>query len=157
MLSDYQGPYVRRPTLVVRDMHEALKVYRDILGFRLAYKPKPPAGYDVYEIFNIPLGTPLLFVPLDSDRKEGAMALLASPLMKPLDHERNGISSALVLDVGSRLSKIMVDVERAGYKTLAPHALPGGGTEAGFFDRDGHLIVIFDNTVFNGQPQTERK
>lgn len=140
--STYRGSYIKRPTLVVHDMEKALSLYRDILGFQLgSLKQDPPDSY-VFTAFNIPEGTIVRHATMDTDVEKRALSLVEVKEMKVPDDTGLRTSTILVNSNG-RLDEILARLKAENYKILPSHPLGKTGTEVGFIDNDGHLIVVY--------------
>ena len=143
------GLRLQRPNLVVADMERALKLYRDILGFRLDFmKDSTPAGYD-YTVFQIPRDAQVRFAVLSANIEQPRSLALTevagvelAPVPLPQRH-------ALVLNVEA-FDEVVAAVQREGL-LLHPEELlqtqdGRTGRELGFVDHDGHLVVIYTIT-----------
>jgi catechol 2,3-dioxygenase-like lactoylglutathione lyase family enzyme len=140
----YTGGYVRRPTLVVSNMDEALALYRDILGFRLgSLKQDPPDSY-VYPAFNIPAGADVMHATLDSDNEVRTLSLVEYKDLMPVDARSDVRRAAVLINANGRFGDIKTKLEEGGFHLLPEHPLGETGVEMGFLDRDGHLIVIYE-------------
>jgi len=143
------GLRLQRPNLVVADMDRALKLYRDILGFRLDFmKDSTPDGYD-YTVFQIPRDAQVRFAVLSANAEQPRSLALTqvagvelAPVALPQRH-------ALVLNVEA-FDQVVAAVRSEGL-FLHPEELletqdGRTGRELGFVDHDGHLIVIYTIT-----------
>lgn len=140
----YSGVYIRRPTLVVRDMEESLSLYRDTLGLVLGdLRADPPDSY-VFTTFNIPAGTPVMHATLDSDRGKRVLSLVAVASMPTPEADAGIRTSAILVNANGRLAEIRDQLVGDGYLVLPNHALGETGTEFAFVDRDGHLIALYE-------------
>jgi catechol 2,3-dioxygenase-like lactoylglutathione lyase family enzyme len=137
---------VKRPNLVVSDMDRALRVYRDILGFKVfALDPSGPESYS-YPVFKFPKDARLRMATLNTPGGVRVFALTelkGVPLPpKPVPHR-----SAVVLEVKD-IDGIMARVAAEGLPVVPPKSskTPEGLTfiEQAFEDHDGHLIVLYE-------------
>jgi catechol 2,3-dioxygenase-like lactoylglutathione lyase family enzyme len=137
---------VKRPNLVVSDMDRALRVYRDILGFKVfAVAPSGPDSYS-YPVFKFPKDAKLKMATLntaDGVRVLAITELTGAPLPpKPVPHR-----SAVVLEVKG-IEQIMARIAAEGLPVVPPKPskTPEGLTfiEQAFEDHDGHLIVLYE-------------
>jgi catechol 2,3-dioxygenase-like lactoylglutathione lyase family enzyme len=137
---------VKRPNLVVSDMDRALRVYRDILGFKVfALDPSGPESYS-YPVFKFPKDAKLRMATLNTPNGVRVLALTelkGAPLPpKPVPHR-----SAVVIEVKG-IEQVMARVAAEGLPTVPPKPskTPEGLTfiEQAFEDHDGHLIVLYE-------------
>ena len=141
--SDYDGSYIRRPTLVVSDMDASLALYRDILGFRLGSLREDPKDSYVFESFNLPLEATVRHATLDSDNEKRTLSLVEYKDLAPIDAKNNPRRAAVLVNANGRFDEIKTALEESEYHVLSTHALGENGVEMGFLDPDGHLIVIY--------------
>jgi catechol 2,3-dioxygenase-like lactoylglutathione lyase family enzyme len=137
---------VKRPNLVVADMDRALRVYRDILGFKVfALDPSGPESYS-YPVFKFPKDGKLRMATLNTPTGVRVLALTelkGAPLPpEPLPHR-----SAIVVEVKG-IEQIMARVAAEGLAVVPPKPskTPEGLTfiEQAFEDHDGHLVVLYE-------------
>ncbi|MFO7693970.1 MAG: VOC family protein [Vicinamibacterales bacterium] len=137
---------VKRPNLVVSDMDRALRVYRDILGFKVfAVSPSGPDSYS-YPVFKFPVNAKLKMATLntaDGVRVLAITELTGVPLPpRPVPHR-----SAVVLEVKG-IEQVIARVTAEGLHVVPPRPskTPEGLTfiEQAFEDHDGHLIVLYE-------------
>jgi catechol 2,3-dioxygenase-like lactoylglutathione lyase family enzyme len=139
-------PMMKRVNLCVADMERSLKVYRDILGFRVNHLKDSTSDSYSYPVFQFPKHAKLRFATLDSPTQERTFALtevtgitLPRP---PLPH-----MSAVVLNCVN-FDEVVAKVKAMGLAVVPEQALPGPdgkpkGRETAFVDPDGHLIVLY--------------
>ena len=127
---------------MVSDMDTALRLYRDILGFKLgSLKQDPPDSY-VFTAFNIPAGTDVMHATFDTDVEKRALSLVEVKSMPAL--ASNGLrTSTILVNANGRLDEILSALNAENYEILPSHPLGKTGTEVGFIDKDGHLIVVY--------------
>lgn len=142
--ASYNGSYIRRPTLVVSDMEASLSLYRDILGFQLGTLKEDPKDSYGYTVFNIPRDEVVMFATLDSDVEKRTLALVEVKSLTPYSPEDGVRRAAFVINANGRLSEIIKMLEAGGYTVFPPYPLNETGTEVGFLDPDGHLVVIYE-------------
>lgn len=140
---EYEGSYVRRPTLVISDMEASLALYRDILGFRLGSLKEDPKDSYVFKAFNIPIDATVMHATLDSDTEKRTLSLVEYKGLAPIDAENAVRRSAVLVNANGRFGDIKEQLEDGGYMLLPSHKLGKNGVEMGFLDPDGHLIVIY--------------
>ncbi len=64
------GPRLQRPNFVVADLDRALRVYRDILGFSVAFIEESDAASYAYPVFEIPSAARLRFHVLNANPEQ---------------------------------------------------------------------------------------
>jgi len=137
---------VKRPNLVVADMDRALRVYRDILGFKVfALDPSGPDSYS-YPVFKFPKEGKLRMATLNTPNGVRVLALTelkGAPLPpKPVPHR-----SAVVIEVKG-IEQVIARVAAEGLPVVPPKSskTPEGLTfiEQAFEDHDGHLVVLYE-------------
>lgn len=139
---------VQRTTLLVADLERALRLYRDVLGFTVAFvKDSDSASYS-YPAFAIPPGARIRFATLDAGLVPRALGL--TEVQGALLPRPTGIRpAALVLETRG-LKELLRRIE----STLpAVRVLPAGelvthdgrrGIEVALWDEDGHVIVLYE-------------
>lgn len=137
---------IKRPNLVVSDLDRALRVYRDILGFKVfAVTDSGPDSYS-YPVFQFPKDAKLRMATLSTDTGVRILALTelsGSPLPpKPVPHR-----DAIVIEVRG-IEEIIARARAAGLHVVPPRTskTPEGQTfiEQAFEDADGHLVVLYE-------------
>ncbi|MCX6550070.1 MAG: VOC family protein [Acidobacteria bacterium] len=137
---------IKRPNLVVSDMDRALRVYRDILAFKVfALDASGPESYS-YPVFKFPKEAKLRMATLSTETGVRILALTemkGAPLPpKPVPHR-----DAVVIEVKG-IEQVMEKVKAEGLSIVPPKLskTPEGLTfiEQAFEDHDGHLIVLYE-------------
>jgi catechol 2,3-dioxygenase-like lactoylglutathione lyase family enzyme len=137
---------IKRPNLVVSNLERSLKVYRDILGFRVfAVTESGPDSYS-YPVFQFPKQAKLRMATLNTETGVRILALTemtGAPLPpKPVPHR-----DAIVIEVKG-IEQIIERVKAEGLTVVPskPSKTPEGLTflEQAFEDHDGHLIVLYE-------------
>lgn len=105
-------------------------------------KQDPPDSY-VFEAFNIPAGTVVRHATLDSDDEKRTLSLVEVKHMRKHASPDGLRRTAVLVNTNGRFDEIASQLNQQGYKLLGPHPLGKTGTEQGFIDPDGHLIVIY--------------
>jgi catechol 2,3-dioxygenase-like lactoylglutathione lyase family enzyme len=138
----------QRANFVVRDLDRALTLYRDALGFEVAFtQGHNPDSYS-FPVFDIPGGAELRFCVLSTASQERVMALteIRGCELAPVPHPRRG---AIVLEVGDP------DAIAAAARSVGATVCEEGelltkdgrkGREIGIVDFDDNLIVIYHIT-----------
>lgn len=140
----YAGVYIRRPTLVVKDMERALALYRDVLGLSVGRLGEDPPDSYVFTFFNIPADTTVMHATLDTDQGQRVLSLVSVPSMDAKVREDSLRTSAILINANGRLAAIREQLIKQGYTVLPSHTLGKTGTEFGFIDHDGHLIALYE-------------
>ncbi len=143
---------LQRANFVVRDLEQALGLYRDILGFEVEFIEDSPADSYSYVAFEIERKATLRFAVLSAPGQPRVMALTEIKGVK-LKHCPDPKRSAIVLEVGD----FDYVCERAIAWGLIVHpeerlVTHDGrtGREAGIVDHDGNLVVIYTITSTAG-------
>ena len=137
---------IKRPNLVVSNMERALRVYRDILGFKVfAIDASSPESYS-YPVFKFPKQAKLRMATLNT---EGGVRVLALTEMTgaPLPPATVPHRDAIVIEVRG-IETIIERVRAEGLVVVPskPSKTPEGKLflEQAFEDHDGHLIVLYE-------------
>lgn len=154
--ADAPPTLVRRSTLLVSDIENSLKIYRDALGLEVIYDKEVPIGGK-----GLPTGVfdakgRLIFLRSAKDHTVGVIALmqyLDKPIAKPASIRRQLTTGDCVLvlntnKVGERMGDVKkvpgVHVQSEGTVDI----YPGMGTSKvkvlgnSFFDPDGHFVEL---------------
>jgi catechol 2,3-dioxygenase-like lactoylglutathione lyase family enzyme len=138
-------PFFQRIALVVDDLDKAFEVYRDLLGFELEFIGDDTSDAFAYEVFAIPREVKIRFSALSSESQQRTLALIEAPGFAAGQSERR---SAAVVQVPSVI-ETTARVRALGLKAHEPRTEldPANGpprTEGGFYDHDGHTVVIYN-------------
>lgn len=139
-------PFFQRAALLVEDLDRAFEVYRDLLGFSLEYIGDQESDAFAYEIFDIPETVVIRFAALSSESQQRTLALIEAP-----GHAAGRGAprhAATVIQVPS-VKKTLDGARVLGLNTCEPRTEldPAKGpprTESGFYDHDGHTVVIYN-------------
>lgn len=138
-------PFFQRAALLVDDLDKALEVYRDLLGLELEFVGDDESDSFAYEIFAIPQNVQTRFAALSSESQQRTLALIEAPGHAAAQSERR---TAVVIQVES-VAETLAAAKALGLKTcearteLDPTKGPPR-TESGFYDHDGHTVVIYN-------------
>jgi catechol 2,3-dioxygenase-like lactoylglutathione lyase family enzyme len=137
---------IKRPNLVVSNMDRALRVYRDILGFKVfANEASGPDSYS-YPVFQFPKGAKLRMATLSTDTAVRILALTELTGV-PLPPKSVPHREAIVVEVKG-IEQIIERVKGEGLTIVPPKSstTPEGLTfiEQAFEDFDGHLVVLYE-------------
>ena len=142
---------VQRTTLIVADLERSLALYRDTLGFEVAYIKNSRADSYSYPTFDIPAAAVLRFATLTAGagssaqlRVLGLTEVKGATLARP-----SGVRPvALVLEASN-----LVALEEEIARLPGVRVLPAGnlltqdgraGREVAVQDADGHLVVLYE-------------
>jgi catechol 2,3-dioxygenase-like lactoylglutathione lyase family enzyme len=135
----------QRANFVVRDLDRALTLYRDVLGFEVAFtQGHNPDSYS-FPVFEIPAEAQLRFCVLSTATQERVMALteITGVDLPPVHHPRR---SAIVLEVADP-DQVVAKARSAGAQVYEEGELltkdGRRGREIGIADFDDNLIVIY--------------
>lgn len=135
----------QRANFIVRDIDRSLGLYRDVLGFELAFiKDSPDDSYS-YPVFEIDTSQKMRFAVLSTKDQVRVMALTEVPgELPPVPHPRR---AAIVLEVGD-VDAVCDGARAAGcnvYDEEELHTHDGRiGREVGIVDFDDNLVVIYN-------------
>jgi catechol 2,3-dioxygenase-like lactoylglutathione lyase family enzyme len=141
-------PRVQRTALVVADIDRSLRLYRDVLGFEVAFIKSSEADSYSYPAFNIPRAASIRFATLNAGplqpRVLGLIEVKGVDRQSPPPATR---TSALVIEVAGIDSIAARLRELPGVHVLAAGSLATQdgrhGRELAVWDADGHLIVLY--------------
>ena len=137
---------LQRPNYVVADIERSLKLYRDVLGFEVAFSQgHNPDSYS-FAIFDIPSDAKIGFCVLSTRDQPRVMALTeigGVALPARLGPRR----AAIVLDVAS-VDTVMAGARALGLEVFDEFKLITNdgreGREVGIVDFDDNLVMIYN-------------
>ncbi len=137
--------FYKRVTLVVSDLEQSLKVYRDILGFTInSMEPSSEDSYS-YPVFRIPKEAKITFATLDTPEQNRTMGLTE---VKGCELPKNeGIHMAASVIKVADLKGAFEKIKALGLETTEPTTDSNDKfsfSEQAFIDFDGHLIVLYE-------------
>ncbi len=141
-----KNDYLRfqRGNFLVRDIEQSLQLYRDVLGFEVAFVKDSPDDSYSYPVFEIDKKDKLRFAVLNTESQVRVMALTEVPAeLAPVPHPRR---SAIVLEVGDvdAVCDGARDIGCHVYEEEELHTHDGRiGREVGIVDFDDNLVVIY--------------
>jgi len=140
------GLRLQRPNLVVADLERSLRLYRDILGFRVDFIKDSPEDSYSYPVFEIPSHAPLRFAVLSANDEQPRSLALTEVRDVELSPAPLPRRNALVLNIET-IDEVLAAVAREGLHVYPEERLVTQdgriGREIGFVDHDGHLVVIY--------------
>jgi len=139
---------VQRSTLIVADLERAFALYRDLLGFEVAYvKDSLPTSYS-YPTFEIPAGARLRFATLSAGPAQPRVLGLTEVKGVPLPRPASVRPAALVLEVEGlpALEPRIAALPEVRVLPAAELLTQDGrrGRETAVRDADGHVIVLYE-------------
>ncbi|NEP15714.1 MAG: VOC family protein [Leptolyngbya sp. SIO4C1] len=140
------GLHLKRPCLLVADLDQSLRLYQATLGFRLDYVGIASPDSYLYQVFQLPPSAQLRFAALSTEHELRALALTeVKGIELPSNPVPHRIATVIqVADVAELISQVQV----LGLSAIAPTQFTAPPdltfTEQGFYDFDGHLIVLYD-------------
>ena len=140
------NPYLRfqRANFVVRNIEKSLALYRDVLGFEVAFVLDSPDDSYSYPVFDIATSHRLRFAVLSTEEQVRVMALTEVPAeLDAVPHPRR---AAIVLEVGD-VDAVCDGARAAGCHVYDEEKLVTHdgrvGREVGIVDYDDNLVVIY--------------
>lgn len=135
----------QRANFIVKDIDKSLTLYRDVLGFELAFMKDSPEDSYSYPVFEIDKSAAMRFAVLSTEDQVRVMALTEVPTeLPPVPHPRR---AAIVLEVGN-VDAVCDGARAAGcfvYGEEELHTHDGRiGREVGIVDFDDNLVVIYN-------------
>ncbi|MDB4218836.1 VOC family protein [Emcibacteraceae bacterium] len=135
----------QRANYVVTNLERALKLYRDVLGFKVIFNKDAPDDSYSYDVFDIKKGRDMGFCVLGTDDEPNCLALteLREGTLSPVPSPRR---AAIVLRV-EHFDEAAAGAQELGLKTYQEDRLETNdgrvGRELGIIDFDGNLVVIY--------------
>lgn len=144
----YLGSYYKRQLYVVTDMERALTLWRDVLGLQAgAITTSGPNSYS-REVFNIPAEAQMRFCTLSAGPTQVRTMALLEVRGVPLPPKTGIRTTGAVINANGRLAEIISKAKAMGLTVFGPRVLAsvgqGDGTEQGFLDWDGNVIVLYE-------------
>ncbi len=139
-----ESVYFKRSTLLVSDLEQSLKVYRDILGFEVFQIKDSDKDSFSYPVFKIPVEADIRFATLSSPSQVRTLGLTEVKGIR-LPRLSSPIMSSLVIKVDNLEEKI-AKIQSLGLETTGLKEDQGNDfsfLEQAFIDFDGHLTVLY--------------
>ena len=139
---------VQRTTFIVADLERSFALYRDALGFEVAYVKDSLATSYSYPTFDIPSGARIRFATLNAGSDQPRVLGLTEVTGVVLPPPAPIRGSALVLE-----TRELVALEKRIARAPGVRVLPAGmlltqdgrrGRETAVRDADGHVIVLYE-------------
>jgi hypothetical protein len=143
----YEGSFFKRQLIAVSNMERALGLWRDVIGFQAgAITTSGPQSYS-REVFNIPARASLRFCTLSAGPQQVRTLALLEITGVRLPRQRGIRTAGAVVDARGRLEAIIGWATAQGLTVFGPRPLTnpdqGTGTEQGFLDWDGNVVVLY--------------
>jgi catechol 2,3-dioxygenase-like lactoylglutathione lyase family enzyme len=140
--------YVKRPALVVDDLERSLRIYRDILGFKVEFIKNSAEDSYSYRVFNIPSTIPLRFATLTADGPDKSIFGLIEAKDARVGETQNRVRPfAVVIHVDDLDTIVTTLAQREDVTILPEFALTTQdgreGREVAMIDPDGHAILLY--------------
>jgi hypothetical protein len=147
----YDGPLYKRQLYVVTNMERALTLWRDVIGWTPGeVTTSGPQSYS-REVFNIPAKARLRFTTLSAGTDQIRTLALAEVTGVRLPSKRGVRVTAAVINTRGKLDFIITRAREMGLTVFSKRPLvttdQGTGTEQGFMDWDGNVIVLYEFPV----------
>jgi catechol 2,3-dioxygenase-like lactoylglutathione lyase family enzyme len=148
---DYAGPLFKRQVVVVADIERALRLYRDVLGFRQdsGINASESTSY-TYDVLDVPRGARLRTSALNAGTRQIRTMLLVEVTGVPLPRQTGLRRAAAVVNANGRFAAIIAAVRGLGLPLREPHVLDsvdpkdGRGVEQAFEDWDGNVVLLYE-------------
>jgi len=135
----------QRANYVVQNIERSLVLYRDILGFEVAFIKESPEDSYSYPVFEIDSSIKMQFAVLSTEDQPRVMALTEVPDANraPQPFPRR---AAIVLET-PRIDEIIAGCKKEGLHVYPEERLETHdgriGRELGIVDLDGNLVVLY--------------
>lgn len=137
----------KRVNLVVADIDRSLKIYSDILGFRVDTISEGSSDSYSYPIFKFPKKAKLKFASLsggDEQVRTFGLTEVKGMELEPIALPHRTATVIRVRDIKA----VIAAIKALGLQTVRPHSdtTPEGVsfTEQAFYDYDGYLILLYE-------------
>jgi catechol 2,3-dioxygenase-like lactoylglutathione lyase family enzyme len=148
----WSGVSIKRPTLIVRDLDQALAIYRDVLGFSMGFVKDMQADSYSRPVFRIPDHAQGRFCTLNAGPDQpNALALIEVTGVELPKPAHRPFMSTIVVHVPNDFDGVLAKLAAMPGVSMVPEAVlktQDGrlGREAAFIDPDGHLVVLYQIT-----------
>lgn len=135
---------VHRPNLVVADLDQAFKVYRDILGFKVGVViPLKPDSY-MYDVYGIDPEAQLRIAFLSAGDQFGALAFTEVKGIDLPQISQSPYMASVIIEVKEGLPEIIKSLQDEGLQVGEARDLDmPTRTDVAFTDHDGHRVIVF--------------
>ncbi len=141
---------IHRPNLLVANLEISLRIYRDILGFQVAYAGPASEGGLMQNLFNLDLDNPLRIAFLSTgDDGWGALAPTKSR-DAPADPPDGNHRVLIITEVDGDLDEVIRQLKDKGVTVDRRFELyDPPRTDVAFTDPDGQRVVLFRQHAAN--------
>lgn len=143
----YDGVLLKRGALVISDLDRAFKIWVDLFGMEIDSLIEQSPDSLAYDLFDVPKHAKTRFATLNAgDQQQRTLGMLE---VKGVDFaSQTGVRrGGVVMNANGRLDAIRAALPGLGLAMLREKPLTvegqGTGTETGFHDWDGNLIVLY--------------
>lgn len=144
-MADKPAIRFQRANYIVRDLDEALKFYRDVLGFDVEFTADGKENSYSYPVFQIDRAAKMRWATLNTPGQTRVMALteVKGVTLAPTPDPRR---AAIVLDIAD-IDGVVAGATALGLKVYDEEQLETHdgriGREVGILDADENLVVIY--------------
>lgn len=145
-MNDKPGIRFQRANYIVSDLDDALKFYRDVLGFEVEFTADSKEDSYSYNVFDIDKAAKMRWATLTTPNQPRVMAITEVKGMDlaPIPDPRR---AAIVLDIAD-VDGVIAGAKNLGLKVHDEERLETHdgriGREVGIVDADGNLVVIYN-------------
>lgn len=145
-MSEKPGIRFQRANYIVSDLDEALKFYRDVLGFAVEFTADSKEDSYSYPVFEIDRAAKMRWATLTAPDQPRVMAITEVKGVKlaPVPHPRR---AAIVLDIAD-IDGVIAGAKKLGLTVYDEERLETHdgrvGREVGIVDADNNLVVIYN-------------
>ena len=136
---------LKRPCLVISDLECSLKLYQDILEFKLVYRSEADPSSYLYSVFCLPQAAQLTFAALSTPSEPRALALVEVKGIQ-LPPSQMPYRCALIIEVSEIESKI-ARIRRLGLEVIEPNFFTTTNNlsfvEQACCDYDRHRLMLY--------------
>ena len=142
----HASPELKRMNLMVSDLDQSLKIYRDIIGMEVFEIKDSKKGSYAYKVFNLPKNADMRFASLNIGSKTRGFSLTE---IKNADlPSLSGIRMTTAVIQVNDLRGIYKNIINLGLNStpIDEDITPEGAIflEFSFTDYDGHLVVLYE-------------
>ena len=135
---------IHRPNLLVADLERSLRVYRDILGFQVAYAGPASEGGLMQNLFNLDPDEPLRIAFLSAGEDRWGVLALTESKAAPVSRDEEKYRMLIITEIDDDLDHVIQQLEDEGLDVDRRFELyDPPRTDVAFTDPDGHRIVLF--------------
>ncbi len=144
----YDGVYFKRGNVVVSDLDRACKIWIDLFGMQIDTVFTQDADSLAYDLFNVPKTARTRFATLNAGPEQMRTLGIYEVTGVPMEAQDGIRRGSVVINANGRLDAIRAALPGMGLSMLREKKLvtvdQQVGTETGFYDWDGNLIVLYE-------------